>query len=221
MRRRLIQTVLPLVFCLVPALAAFLIAAALPGQARNFYLERLTNLDALILGLGCTIFFVQMLLAWTALQWRGHNFDERPDRWLSNLAQAAEWFPLLGLIGTVAGILQTFSSIKGPTPPAQIIQLYAPAITATGSGLFMALINILPSWVVLLGRDIIRSLGGEVPAADDPYAGSGEFSRDPKGSAVRAPLRVAANRFNRRRRGQRGRKQWRKRGNETWIGECR
>ncbi len=85
---------------------------------------------------------------------------------MSNLAQAAEWFPLLGLIGTVAGILQTFSSIKGPTPPAQIIQLYAPAITATGSGLFMALINILPSWVVLIGRDIIRSLGGDAPPDD-------------------------------------------------------
>jgi hypothetical protein len=165
----LIQTVLPFFFCLVPALAAFLIAAALPGQARNFYLERLTTLDGLILGLGCSIFLVQMLFAWTALQWRGSNFDERPDRWLTNLAQAAEWFPLLGLIGTVAGILQTFSSIKGPTPPAQIIQLYAPAITATGSGLFMALINILPSWVVLLGRDIIRSLGGE-PAPVDDYA---------------------------------------------------
>lgn len=163
MRRRLIQTVLPLSFCLAPALAAFLIAATLPRQARNFYLERLTSLDGLILALGGTIFFSQTLLAWTALQWRGSNFDERPDRWLSNLAQAAEWFPLLGLIGTVAGILQTFSSIKGPTPPAQIIQLYAPAITATGSGLFMALINILPSWVVLLGRDIIRSLGGEAP----------------------------------------------------------
>ena len=163
MRRRLIQTVLPLVFCLTPALATFLIAAALPRQARNFYLERLTPLDFLILALGGTIFLAQMLLAWAALQWRGRNFDERPDRWLSNLAQAAEWFPLLGLIGTVAGILQTFSSIKGPTPPAQIIQLYAPAITATGSGLFMALINILPSWVVLLGRDIIRSLGGEAP----------------------------------------------------------
>ncbi len=179
MRRRLIQIVLPLVFCLVPALSAFLIAAALPAQARNFYLEHLTNLDDLILGLGCTIFVAQMLLAWTALQWRGRSFDERPDRWLSNLAQAAEWFPLLGLIGTVAGILQTFSSIKGPTPPAQIIQLYAPAITATGSGLFMALINILPSWVVLLGRDIIRSLGGEAPPADE-YA---SFSRDPQGSA--------------------------------------
>lgn len=167
MRRRAIQTVLPLVFCLVPALTAFLIAAALPGPARTFYLQRLTHLDAFILGLGGTIFLVQMRFAWTALQWRGRNFDERPDRWLSNLAQAAEWFPLLGLIGTVAGILQTFSSIKGPTPPAQIIQLYAPAITATGSGLFMALINILPSWMVLLGRDIIRSLGGEAPPADD------------------------------------------------------
>lgn len=166
MRRSLIQTVLPLVFCLVPALAAVLIAVSLPAQARNFYLERLTPLDGLILGLGGSIFFVQMILAWTALQWRGGNFDERPDRWLSNLAQAAEWFPLLGLIGTVAGILQTFSAIKGPTPPAQIIQLYAPAITATGSGLFMALINILPSWVVLLGRDIIRSLGGDAPPSD-------------------------------------------------------
>jgi hypothetical protein len=167
-RRRLIQTVLPFAFCLVPALSAFLIAAALPGPARTFYLERLTNLDALILGLGGSIFVAQMLLAWTALQWRGRNFDERPDRWLSNLAQAAEWFPLLGLFGTVAGILQTFSSIKGPTPPEQIIQLYAPAITATGSGLFMALINILPSWVVLLGRDIIRSLGGDAPM-EDPF----------------------------------------------------
>src|SRR5262249_251584 len=145
---------------------AVLIAAALPAQARNFYLERLTPLDGLILGLGGSIFLVQMLLAWAALQWRGGNFNERPDRWLSNLAQAAEWVPLLGLIGTVAGIRETFSSIKGPTPPAQIIQLYAPAITATGSGLFMALINILPSWVVLLGRDIIRSLGGDAPSPD-------------------------------------------------------
>src|SRR5262249_18660293 len=76
-----------------------------------------------------------------------------------------EWFPLLGLIGTVAGILQTFSSIEGPMPPEQIIRNYAPAITATGSGLFMALINILPTWVVMVGRDLIRTLGGDAPAA--------------------------------------------------------
>jgi hypothetical protein len=163
-RRLLIQTLLPLVFCAVPPLTAAVIAAALPAQARNFYLEHLTTLDWFILGLGAVLFVVQILLAWRAMQWRGASFDERPDGWLSNLAQAAEWFPLLGLIGTVAGILQTFSSINGPTPPERIIMLYAPAITATGSGLFMALINILPTWVVLVGRDLIRTLGGAAPA---------------------------------------------------------
>jgi hypothetical protein len=161
-RRRLIQTVLPLVFCVVPPLAAALIAVSLPAQAREFYLSHLSHLDYLILALGAFLFLVQTLLSLRALQWRGTSFDERPDGWLSNLAQAAEWFPLLGLIGTVAGILQTFSA--GPKDPAQIIMLYAPAITATGSGLFMALINILPSWVVLIGRDLILALAGDAPA---------------------------------------------------------
>jgi len=161
-RRTLIQRILPLVFCLVPLLAAVLVAAALPAAAQRYYLERIrtSTMDWLILGLGSVLFVAQMLLAWRALQWRGTGFDERPDRWLSNLAQAAEWFPLLGLLGTVAAILQTFSSIKGPTPPYKIIEMYAPAITATGSGLFMALFNIVPLWVVMMGRDLIRLAGG-------------------------------------------------------------
>ncbi len=166
MRRLLIQGVLPLVFCLVPLMAVVVIALSLPAEARDFYVQRIKPLDWVILGLGGFLFVVQMLLSWRALHWRGENFDERPDRWLSNLAQAAEWFPLLGLLGTVAGILQTFSSITGPTPPERIIQLYAPAITATGSGLFMALVNILPTWVVLIGRDLIRALGGETAPVD-------------------------------------------------------
>jgi hypothetical protein len=166
-RRLLIQGVLPLLFCVVPLLAAVFIAVSLPPRARNFYLHHLTNLDYLILGLGGTLFVIQVVLAWRALQWRATRFDEGPDPWLSNLAQAAEWFPLLGLIGTVAGILQTFSAIEGPTPQARIIQLYAPAITATGSGLFMALINILPTWIVLIGRGLILALSGP-PAVTPP-----------------------------------------------------
>ena len=170
MRRTLIQVVLPLNFCLVPLLAAFLIAVAIPSTAREYYRERIATspMDWLILGLGAVLFLVQMALCWRALQWRATGFDERPDRWLSNLAQAAEWFPLLGLLGTVAGILQTFVSIHGPEPPATIIRLYAPAITATGSGLFMALINILPTWVVLFGRELILTLGGgEATSAEE------------------------------------------------------
>jgi hypothetical protein len=161
-RRTLIQFLLPLGFCFVPLLAAFLIAVAIPGLAQEYYLDRIRTspMDWLILGLGFLLFAAQILLTWQALQWRGTGFDERPDRWLSHLAQAAEWFPLLGLLGTVAGILQTFGQIKGPTEATRIIELYAPAITATGSGLFMALINILPTWVVLLGRELILALGG-------------------------------------------------------------
>lgn len=170
MRRTLIQRVLPLCFCLVPLLAAVLVALAIPTRAQNFYLDqiRTSRIDWLILSLGCALFLAQMILAWRALQWRGTSFDERPDAWLSNLAQAAEWFPLLGLIGTVAGILQTFSSITGQVPPEMIIRLYAPAITATGSGLFMALINILPTWVVLVSRQLILALGGGAPSGEAP-----------------------------------------------------
>jgi hypothetical protein len=153
-------------------LAGVLIVLALPGLARQYYLHQVfvqkSPMDWLILALGAVLFLFQMTLTWRALQWRGTRFDERPDRWLSNLAQAAEWFPLLGLLGTVAGILQTFSSITGQVAPELIIKLYAPAITATGSGLFMALINILPTWVVVVGRELILTLGGgPAPDRDD------------------------------------------------------
>jgi hypothetical protein len=148
-------------------LLAGAVAASIEAGAWEFYLDRLLRpdtawMDKLILSVGTVLFLLQIVLAYRALRWRGNNFDERPDPWLNNLAQAAEWFPLLGLLGTVAAILQTFSQITTFTPK-EIIQSYAPAITATGSGLFMALINIFPTWMVPVGRDLIRTLGGEEP----------------------------------------------------------
>ncbi|MCC6421427.1 MAG: MotA/TolQ/ExbB proton channel family protein, partial [Gemmataceae bacterium] len=153
-------------------LVAALIGVAIPARAREFYLRHVSEspIDWIILSLGATLFLIQLLLAWRALHWRGTGFNERPDRWLSNLAQAAEWFPMLGLIGTVMGILQTFGTIgdisrnrETAIQTGEIIRLYAPAITATGSGLFMALINLFPTWIVLLGRDLILTLGGGPP----------------------------------------------------------
>ncbi len=173
MRRHVIRNLFPMVFCVMPPLAAALIAASMPPSARDFYLSNYSHLDALMLALGTSLFLAQIILCWQALQWRGHKFADWPERWLTNLAQAAEWFPLLGLIGTVAGIMQTFASFgqtTGVVTQREIIFKYAPAITATCTGLFMALINILPTWVVLIGRDVISTLGGAQPPPAAPPA---------------------------------------------------
>src|SRR5262249_44458940 len=77
-RRLLIGNVLPLIFCLIPVLAALLVVVAVPGEARRFYLAQISesHIDWIILGLGLTLFTVQTLLAWRALQWRGTAFNE-------------------------------------------------------------------------------------------------------------------------------------------------
>lgn len=172
MRRFWIHQVLPLVFAAVPVLTAALVFVAVPSDARRDYLNRVAEspIDWIILAIGFTLFTVQTVFAWRALRWQETDFDLRADRWLGHLCQAAEWFPLLGLIGTVAAILQTFNSITpGANPtPQEIIRKYAPAITATGGGLYMAFINILPVWVVAVGRDLIRSLAGIASPPEPP-----------------------------------------------------
>ena len=180
MRRLLIHHLLPALFAAVPVLAAAVVAAAVPPAARGDYLKRLPDspIDWVILSVGGLLFASQTWLGWLALRQADGRFEDRYDRWLGHLGQAAEWFPLLGLIGTVAAILQTFGKLTpGSQPtPQEIIQSYAPAITATGSGLFMAFINILPGWVVTAGRELIRSLAGDatpvIPlTASDPGEG--------------------------------------------------
>ena len=177
MRRFWIHHVLPFAFAIIPLFAGLLVFFALPPDARRDYLARVavSHIDWVILAIGALLFATQSYLSWKAMKWAETDFDTRPDKWLTHLAQAAEWFPLLGLIGTVAAILQTFGSIApGTTPTAQeIIRKYAPAITATGSGLFMALLNILPSWIVGMGRDLIRSLGGYPDAPLVPLTPAG------------------------------------------------
>lgn len=167
MRRFLIQFLLPLFFILIPFLAAALVAVCIPREAMDFFLRHIGPMDVLILVLGVFLFSLQMLMCWRALRWHGTGFDEGADRWVNHLSQAAEFFPMLGLLGTVGGILQTFSQFTGRLEPEVIVQKYAPAITATGCGLFMALINILPPWIVIMGRDLILTLGGGRPGAGE------------------------------------------------------
>ena len=84
MRRLWIHHVLPFAFCLMPALGAGLVFAAIPADARRDYLSRLqdSGIDWVILSLGFALFAAQSLLAWKALRWQPAiaNFDERSDR---------------------------------------------------------------------------------------------------------------------------------------------
>ncbi len=180
MRRLLIHHLLPVLFAAVPVLAAGVVAVAVPPAARADYLKRLPDspIDWVILTLGSLLFVTQTLVGFLALRRADGRQEDRTDRWLAHLGGAAEWFPLLGLIGTVAAILQTFGKITPGTQPTpqEIIQSYAPAITATGSGLYMAFVNILPGWVVATGKELIRSLAGDagpvIPlTASDPGEG--------------------------------------------------
>lgn len=157
MRQILIRGLMPLLLCTLPFLAAALVLMCIPNKAIVYFAEHYRPMEILIVGGGVALFFVQMFLCWRALRWQGASFDEGADRWLTNFAQAAEWFPMLGLIGTVVGILEAFSAHGGGTIQPAVI---APAITATGAGLFMALINILPTWIAMLGRDLILLLSG-------------------------------------------------------------
>ncbi len=166
MRRLWIHTILPLVFTSVPLLAAALLLVAVPSDARGplppprpQFAHRLDYHRARL----HPVHHSSRVVVEGAAAGKKPTSTSRTDRWLSHLAQGAEWFPLLGLIGTVIAILQTFATIKPGVTPQDIIQAYGPAITATGGGLYMAFINILPVWVVSV-RPRSDSLAGGVRA---------------------------------------------------------
>jgi hypothetical protein len=168
-RTLIIRQILPSLLCLLPVAAGLLIVVAVPERAMTFYLESITHsyLDWFILALGTCFFLLQLLLAWRGLRWQSRSFDERGDALLQRIYQAADWFPLLGLFGTLVGILQTFARISEQEAVAQreIVSLYAPSLTTAASGLLMAFLNIVPLWLVSVGRSVILSLAAPPSAA--------------------------------------------------------
>jgi hypothetical protein len=179
-RRFVVRQLLPALFCLVPVAGVVLLILAIPDQAMRFYLDSIGSsyLDWIILALGTSIFLWQMALAWRGMRWRERTFDERGDPLLQRLYQTAEWFPLLGLFGTVIGIIQTFGAIGGQdnVPQRDIIRLYAPALTATASGLLMTLVNIVPLWLTAVGRMLILTLAVPPSSHHLPHGSASRLS---------------------------------------------
>lgn len=88
--------------------------------------------------------------------WRLHPI-ENFDTWRATLLSFAEILPLLGLLGTVIALLNTFYGLtsygqEGAEVPdvGQIVTTLAPALTTTISGLIWSVFNIFLNAVLYL-----------------------------------------------------------------------
>lgn len=164
MRKLLVRGILPLLFAVLPITATLGLVASLPAEARDFFTLHMTRLDWIILGAGGFLLVWQTLTLWAGLATYS-GADEPNLVWLRQLSNAVEWFPLLGLLGTVISILQTLGNLAPGTPIDEVIRNYSPALTATASGLVAAIANLFPLWVGNLGLLLLERIAeGPLPA---------------------------------------------------------
>ena len=122
MNALLVRGLLPLIFALGPWVMTFCLLIAIPADAREFYSLHLTRLDWIILGFGAGLFLWQTLALWLGLVTAQGAGDGSDLVWLRQLSMAVEWFPLLGLLGTVISILQTLANLAPGTPVEEVIK---------------------------------------------------------------------------------------------------
>jgi hypothetical protein len=112
----------------------------------NSYLEFISVFDFVILSYGGFLALFQVFVIFMRYNSRRIFFVQNLDRIQASCLQWAELLPVLGLIGTVIAMLNTFSEfsvVHGEgVDIAIIIRKFAPAMTTTLSGLFMIVINL-------------------------------------------------------------------------------
>ncbi len=163
----LVRGVLPLIFAAAPLVLTLGLLGAIPADAREFFWLHMTRIDWIILAAGSDLLVWQTLALWIGLATASGSGNGTDLAWLRQLSAAVEWFPLMGLLGTVISILQTLANLAPGTPVDEVIKNYSPALTATGSGLVAALSNLFPLWMGNLGLLLIQ------PMANGPEANPG------------------------------------------------
>lgn len=112
----------------------------------NSYLEFISGLDWVILSYGGFLALFQLFAIFMRYGSRRVFFVQNLSRIQVSCLQWTELLPVLGLIGTVAAMLNTFSEFSAAhgegVDIAVIIRRFAPAMTTTLSGLFMVVINL-------------------------------------------------------------------------------
>lgn len=116
------------------------------------YWHYLSTFDWIILSFGSALLVFQIFAIFMRYFSVRTLFVQQLGRIQSACLQWTELLPVLGLIGTVMAMLNTFSHFDvpadGTVDVAAMIRRFAPAMTTTLSGLFMVVLN-LPLNLVL------------------------------------------------------------------------
>lgn len=118
------------------------------------YWHYITPFDWVILSVGAALFLFQAFAVFMRYASDRVLFVQHLGRVQSACLQWTEILPVLGLIGTVVAMLNTFSefevSAESGVNIAGVIQRFAPAMTTTLSGLFMVVVNLPLNQVLYL-----------------------------------------------------------------------
>jgi hypothetical protein len=112
----------------------------------NSYFEFISGWDWIIISYGSFLALFQIYAIFMRYGGKRIFFVQNLGRIQESCLQWAELLPVLGLIGTVVAMLNTFAEFSVThgegVDIAVIIRKFAPAMTTTLSGLFMVIINL-------------------------------------------------------------------------------
>ncbi len=78
---------------------------------------------------------------------RQHYSAKTLEKFRDSSLYFCEFFPLAGLLGTMLGLLATFSSMESGKPDIGVLfNNFAPALTSTISGLLMLILNLIANF---------------------------------------------------------------------------
>lgn len=123
----------------------------------NSYFEtvRRTELDWVILLLGVVLLIAHGYGLWKRFEGRAVMFVQDLDRYRTFCLLVTELLPVLGLLGTVLSLMQTFKTFQtasdGDAPDLSLmIQSFAPAMSTTISGLLCVAPNLVLNAILWL-----------------------------------------------------------------------
>ena len=118
--------------------------------------------DRVILFLGIVMLVAQTIL-FLGYVFKTATLDRTAKKWLAWCCMLFELFPLLGLLGTICGLLNTFEGIKVADTGFDVGSMlgdFAPALTTTVSGIIALMVNLAFYLLYILIISIVEE--GEV-----------------------------------------------------------